>query len=333
MLIPGPTGMGPNLAGGITLTVTHHKTGLVSIIIPCYGQARYLPEAIDSALEQTYPHVEIIVVNDGSPDDTREVAHRYEDKIIYLEQANRGLAAARNGGITISKGAWLQFLDADDLLHRHKIEWQLEDLAQNGARVGYCCTANFEQSPAGVLKEVICPGQIEDMFLALASVWGFSPIPIHAVLTSREIFSKYGHFPEDMRANEDRLFFAKIAFAGERFHFTPIIGAFYRQHARSMKRDVKRMLEAHYTFLRTVWKLSCNGGVSKDPVRRVVMRSLLNVAETYSGRECSWNSLQPILQLYLDIYAFEERPVLRRVLPYRWLRRLWLLKQRVRLKL
>ena len=69
----------------------------------------------------------------GSPDNTRDVAHDYREKIVYLEQKNKGLAAARNSGVAMSSGAWLQFLDADDLLFRHKIEWQLGDLLKNGA--------------------------------------------------------------------------------------------------------------------------------------------------------------------------------------------------------
>jgi glycosyltransferase involved in cell wall biosynthesis len=305
----------------------------VSIIIPCYGQAQYLRGAINSALNQSYPNVEIIVVNDGSPDNTRDVAHGYRDKVVYLEQKNKGLAAARNSGVAISSGAWLQFLDADDLLYRHKIEWQLRDLLKNGARLGYCCTANFGDSAVSVNKAVICPGQIENMFLALAWVGGFSPIPIHSVLMAREVFDKHGSFPEDMRANEDRLFFAKVAFAGERFHFTPIVGAFYRQHARSMKRDSGRMLEAHYQFLRTVWELSCDAGVSQDATRNVIMRSLLNVVDTYAERGCDWKSLQPVLKLYWDISCVDAKRTFQRLLPPHWLGHLWLLKRRLQLRL
>ncbi len=66
---------------------------LVSVVIPCYKQAQYLPEAIDSALAQTYPAVEVIVVNDGSPDDTEEVARGYGDRIVYIHKPNGGLSA------------------------------------------------------------------------------------------------------------------------------------------------------------------------------------------------------------------------------------------------
>jgi len=307
---------------------------LVSIIIPCYRQAHYLAEAVDSAFGQTYARIEVIVVNDGSPDNTREVVRRYGDRITYLEQENRGLAAARNSAIAKSKGRWLQFLDADDLLHRYKLQWQIGDLAQNGARLGYCCTATFEKSPFDRLRVVDYPGKVDDMFFALASLWERTPIPIHSLLISREIFEWYGRFPEDMRANEDRLFFAKVALAGERFHFTPIVGAFYRMHPNSMNRDTYRMLDAHYAFLQIVWQHALTEQMSRDLVRKVVMRSLLHIVNEFAARGCSWRSIEPVLQFYLDVYAFQESSWLfRRVVPRDWRRRLWILKQRARLKL
>lgn len=84
----------------------------VSIIIPCYKQAQFLPDAIESALAQTYKDIEVIVVNDGSPDNTSQVAKRYPVKLI--EQTNKGLSAARNAGIKKSAGGWIVTLDADD---------------------------------------------------------------------------------------------------------------------------------------------------------------------------------------------------------------------------
>lgn len=89
---------------------------LVSIIIPTYSHGPLLSEAIDSALVQDYPFVEIIVVNDGSPDDTWILAESYGDQIIYIEQENRGVASARNIGIRHANGSYIAFLDGDDVL-------------------------------------------------------------------------------------------------------------------------------------------------------------------------------------------------------------------------
>lgn len=87
----------------------------VSIIIPCYNQAQYLPDAIISAMNQDYYCKEIVVVNDGSTDNTSEVARSF--KVNLIEQENKGLAAARNTGIKASSGEWILPLDADDKIH------------------------------------------------------------------------------------------------------------------------------------------------------------------------------------------------------------------------
>src|SRR5262249_50697164 len=110
----------------VTLSPCHP---LVSVIIPCYKQARYLPEAIDSVLAQIYPNVEVIVVNDGSPDNTEAVASRYGDRIRYVWRPNGGISAARNTGIANMRGLYVKFLDSDDYLHPEQIAWQMEALA------------------------------------------------------------------------------------------------------------------------------------------------------------------------------------------------------------
>jgi glycosyltransferase involved in cell wall biosynthesis len=88
---------------------------IVSVIIPCYKQREYLKEAIDSILNQTYPHFEILVVDDGSPDNVEEVVQQYT-QVKLIKQPNQGAAVARNNGILASKGAYLIFLDSDDRL-------------------------------------------------------------------------------------------------------------------------------------------------------------------------------------------------------------------------
>src|SRR3989338_10346077 len=104
------------------------NTPLVSIIIPTYNNAKFISAAIDSAAKQTYPNIEIIVVDDGSTDQTKNVILPYQHRIRYIHQSNEGLAAARNKAIEKSKGDYLQFLDADDLIHPEKIKKQIDCL-------------------------------------------------------------------------------------------------------------------------------------------------------------------------------------------------------------
>ncbi|VDG72429.1 family 2 glycosyl transferase [Clostridium carnis] len=103
---------------------------MVSVIIVVYNGEKYIKEAIDSVLNQTYKDIEVIVVDDGSTDNTREIVKEYE-KIIYMYQENKGEGSARNLGIEVSKGEYLAFLDADDLYAPDKIEKQLKILLEN----------------------------------------------------------------------------------------------------------------------------------------------------------------------------------------------------------
>lgn len=101
----------------------------VSVIIPCYDQAEYLPDAIESALNQTYKDIEVIVVNDGSTDSSLQVAQSYKDKITIVNQVNKGLSSARNTGIMHSTGDYILPLDADDILLENCVERMMRDTA------------------------------------------------------------------------------------------------------------------------------------------------------------------------------------------------------------
>jgi glycosyltransferase involved in cell wall biosynthesis len=102
------------------------EIGLVSAVIPAYNAALYLAATIASALDQTHPHVEVIVVDDGSTDDTPRIARGFSGPVIYVSQKNAGQSAARNLGISVSRGEFIAFLDADDLWEPTKCTRQLE---------------------------------------------------------------------------------------------------------------------------------------------------------------------------------------------------------------
>lgn len=116
---------------------------LVSVIIPTYNRATILPEAIDSVLAQTYSDIELIVVDDGSTDDTLTQLRRYENRVSVVTQRNAGPAAARNLGIMKCRGQLISFLDSDDLWHSSKIERQVDLLHRLDNSVP-CCITNIE---------------------------------------------------------------------------------------------------------------------------------------------------------------------------------------------
>lgn len=111
---------------------------LVSIVIPAYNSSQYLPECIESCLAQTYSNLEIVVVDDGSTDNTREVLQPYRDRISYHYQENTGLAGARNAGHEFALGAYVAWLDADDIAHRERIRLQASYLRKHPSTVLTC---------------------------------------------------------------------------------------------------------------------------------------------------------------------------------------------------
>lgn len=104
---------------------------LVSVIIPAYNSETFITKAIDSVLSQSYPHIETIVVDDGSTDHTARVVRSYGDRIKYVYQDNQGHAKARNRGLQESRGEYCAFLDADDCWLPQKVELQVDILERN----------------------------------------------------------------------------------------------------------------------------------------------------------------------------------------------------------
>jgi glycosyltransferase involved in cell wall biosynthesis len=106
-------------------------------VITCYNYGKYLSEAIKSAINQTYENIEIIVVDDGSTDNTKEVAHKFKDDIAYYYQKNSGVASARNNGAKKSKGQYLVFLDADDILSDNYVEICIDKIEDDSSKYIY----------------------------------------------------------------------------------------------------------------------------------------------------------------------------------------------------
>ncbi len=192
---------------------------LVSIIIPAYNSEKYLAETILSALSQTWPNKEVILVDDGSTDGSLAVAKKFESvKVFY--QNNRGASAARNKGLKESKGEFIQFLDGDDLLSPDKIATQVGILQQNPGKIAACSTIHFEN---GSLHEQGTPTPGEDDFLfsdddpahfLVNFLGGFKEvhavIGVHAWLTPKSIIVKAGPLNEDLTVDDDGEFFSRV---------------------------------------------------------------------------------------------------------------------------
>ena len=190
---------------------------LVSIIIPVYNGENYLRQAIDSALAQTYKNIEVIVVNDGSTDNTEGIALSYGDKIRYFNKENGGCASALNYGISVMKGEYFSWLSHDDLYSVNKIEKQLAVIADN----------NLDENTIISCGADIIDKDGEKIFYRVARDYGFfnskcfferlfkgKSLNGCALLIHRGVLEKVGRFNETLIAMPDWEYWVRIALAG-----------------------------------------------------------------------------------------------------------------------
>ena len=208
---------------------------LVTIVIACYNHGHFLPEAIDSVLQQTYPNLEIIVVDDGSSDNTKEIAQKYAE-VKYIYQANQGLSAARNTGIKYSTGACLIFLDADDWLTPGAIERNLIHLQQDES-LGFVSGGHYKvYEDATITEEMQHVGGDYYLHLLYGNYIGMAS----SVMFRRWVFDEF-LFDTSLKACEDYDLYLKIARKYPVFHHMKMIGA-YRIHSASMSANALKML-------------------------------------------------------------------------------------------
>jgi glycosyltransferase involved in cell wall biosynthesis len=219
----------------------------VSIIIPCYRQAHFLGQTIESALAQDHRPTEVIVINDGSDDDTEKVARGFGDKIQYHWQPNAGLPAARNKGISLASGKYLLFLDSDDLLHPHAVKW-LVDAAQN--REDVLCVMGFTR----FIKAPSLDGDGEhlprDNGSLVHQLMVGNLAPPHACMCSRSLLTSVGGFDVQLKSCEDWDAWLRLVQAGAQIVPVRRVGAFYRQHTESMSRNLLRMARCEAEVIR-----------------------------------------------------------------------------------
>ena len=123
---------------------------LISVIVPVYNCEKYIEACVNSVLNQTFADFEIILVDDGSPDDSGKLCDQLAEKnnkIVVLHQKNQGQAAARNNGVKIARGEWLNFLDSDDLIHPQMLERLYNAVIENNVNLAMCSAVQDEKLP------------------------------------------------------------------------------------------------------------------------------------------------------------------------------------------
>lgn len=221
---------------------------LISIVIPCYNQASFLGQSIESALAQTYVHREIIVVDDGSQDNTSEVAHRYD--VQCLRQNNGGLSAARNTGLRLSRGQYLVFLDADDRLLPEALQAGYDCLQSHPDAAFGSGHYRYIREDGSLLLEYPQPPREADAYRALLKC---NYIGMHAtVMYRRSIFDEIGGFDPGLKSCEDYDVYLRIA-RHHRVASHRRMVAEYRMHEASMSVNAARMLRTGMRVLGSQW--------------------------------------------------------------------------------
>jgi len=192
---------------------------LISAIIPTYNRADLVGDAIDSILAQTYPNVEIIVVDDGSTDNTKERLARYGDRIRIIYQRNAGPSAARNRGIAASHGEFISFLDSDDLWLPVKLERQIDLLEQAGESIP-CCLSNImmrwsDRDIASFTISSLHPPLSEGIWTNPAEILATRFVLFNqGAVIRRSALAAIGTFDESLRLLEDYEFALRLSLAG-----------------------------------------------------------------------------------------------------------------------
>ena len=204
---------------------------LVSILIPCHNAAPWLAQALESALSQVWAHKEIIVVDDGSSDESAKIARTYAGHGVHLlAQENRGAAAARNRALREARGDFFQFLDADDLISPDKISAQMALLASRPTgTVASCAWGRFTDDPlkAQFIDESVYRDFTPIDFLILAARSGAMMHP-SAWLVPRSVAERAGPWDESLSLNDDGEYFCRILLASAGIAFAAGVHSYYR---------------------------------------------------------------------------------------------------------
>ena len=210
---------------------------IVSIIIPCYNRADYIAQTVESVLNQTYPNIELIVVDDGCTDNSRDILEQYSDRITILEhpgRANRGQSAAINLGLRQARGTFIAILDSDDLFNPEKIDLQVRYLEENptiGTVYANGMNITSEGKPTYMLypegeKPVIGPEPVLEYC-------AFN-LPSNAMVR-KSVFDQAGYFDETLRTAQDHDMAIRIAEVAPVGYINQCLWN-YRRHSNSISK-------------------------------------------------------------------------------------------------
>lgn len=273
---------------------------LVSVIIPCYNAEKWLSQAIESCLKQTYSPIEIIVIDDGSTDSCLDIIKNYGNQIIWESGVNRGGNYARNRGFALSKGEYIQFLDADDYILPEKISRQVDFLEKTGADVVYGDWRHQRHLCSGevILEDIKVSGQQDDMLAALLSDWWVSPA---CLLFRRQAVQKSNGWDENLKAGQDRDFFISVVMSGAKVAYQPGCYSIYRRYGNiTVSSSSKtRYLENQLLINKKVENQLSQSGKLSNKYKQALAQSYFLLARAYI--EISPNNYKKLINKVLSL--------------------------------
>jgi glycosyltransferase involved in cell wall biosynthesis/predicted RNA methylase len=217
---------------------SRRQRDLVSIVIPTYNRDEFISEAINSALNQTYTNVEVIVVDDGSKDSTREIVAKYGNRVRYYYKENGGIGSALNLGIRKMNGKWFKWLSSDDVLTPDAVEVLVSHADATGALITYTDYDIIDYN-GNHLKKFVEP-HFTSYFEYASALWTRFIGNGSSVLVAKSCFDEVGLFDENLRSAEDYEWWLRACLLhGHRFFHIPAITLKYRTHGNQLTAAVK----------------------------------------------------------------------------------------------
>lgn len=207
--------------------------------MPCYNAASYLNAAIDSILAQSYMDFELILVNDGSTDETEAIIHTYKDeRIQYYKQDNKGQCNASNYGLSVAKGDFIKFIDADDLINSEHLEEQIKVIEKNGNAIASCAWGRFRHLPeeAKFTPESVWHDLDSLTWIKKALSQEADMMPLWRWLIPRSVIEKTGGWDERLSLNNDFEFSMRILTNVDEVRFAGNAKLYYRSGHNSLSR-------------------------------------------------------------------------------------------------
>ncbi len=236
------------------------STPLVSVIVPAYNHSSLISETLDSVLAQTYANWECIIIIDGSKDNTKEIVLKYcrkDNRFNYFSIERSGPSVARNLGLKMAKGDYIQFLDADDLISYNKFEFQIKLFNENKPDAVVSSYDLFQTKSGNYFDDRMSSASPILTLDGFIYNWDIDfVITIHSPLISHEFIKRKNiKFREEIKAKVDWVFWIELALNNATFYFHPEKMAHYRRHSSNMTSNQTHMILNNFRAIFLVYDL------------------------------------------------------------------------------